>query len=269
MKKKINRYTIGIKVGIESRNKYTLDELKELIYNYNSETKNNYFLSNIRREHSKLLFDKYKKVTINTTLEEIDKTTIKYNNDFELKELFNINPRTPHKMVILYRSNKEIKELDIIYKKYKYLLNKVIFEEDMMKYSKDINLINRILNNKLIEYSSRKSIDQFDYLRVLRDNLRNELPALVNTYPLHRFIDSYLYEDGKFNYYKFRLLLITFINYLKDIQKEEKEVTYKEVEGQLMFEDMAMKELKDHYEELKENLTSGEDFSSYKKLLRK
>lgn len=262
MARQVKRYTICIKEGIETRRNMTYKELEDKIYEYNSNSKNPYFLSNLRLDNNKLLFDKYRKVTINSTLEDLDHTTTLINNDFELKELYQINPRNPHKLVILYRANKEIHEMPIIYKKDKKYLDVRFLEKEYISYSKCEDFITKILTNKKIEYSARNSIDDFDYLRVHRDNLRNDLPALISDYPISKFFVTFTYDfkNMKINYYRLRLLANLMIEYESELKKEDQEEDkeeQQEILGQLMIEEMAMKELRDHYEDLKYMLSEG------------
>ena len=46
---KVNRYSIGIKTGVETRSfkKYSTSEIKRLIAKYNDDAKNKYFLGNL------------------------------------------------------------------------------------------------------------------------------------------------------------------------------------------------------------------------------
>ena len=168
---KVNRYSIGIKTGVETRSfkKYSTSEIKRLIAKYNDDAKSKYFLGNLVFHYSEgyAEFTKYLKVTMPSTLEEIDNFTTRFNNDFELKTNYNVDLRNNHKLVIMYRAKKDVRTLPIFYKKDKDLLNRGMLEKTLRENSRDIKYIESLIKSKEIMSSSRDSIDEFDLLRCL------------------------------------------------------------------------------------------------------
>ena len=78
--RKNKRYSIVIKTGVETRilKKYSKEEIINLISKYNSDIKNKYFLGDINFNYKEYIvtFNKYLKVSMPSTLEEIDHTTL-------------------------------------------------------------------------------------------------------------------------------------------------------------------------------------------------
>ena len=274
-KRVVKRYTIGIKENIETRpldDKETIRYLKEEIKKYNNNPKNPYFLGDFNVDYQRkiITFVKYKKLTIPSTLEEIDNSTINFNGDYELKELYGVNPRNPRELTILYRANNTIKTLSLFYKKNTKYLSREYVKDEYYRLARDEKFLTLLLNNKQIEYSSRDSIEDFDNLYILREELEYKNPAIVNISYMIKFYNSFISEGGKFNYFNFRLLASLLISYNEILSKDEKteiveeHPTQDEVFGQMMIEDILMSDLKDAYEEAKLMVGEGSLDEVYK-----
>lgn len=265
---KVNRYSIGIKAGVETRSfkRYSTSEIKRLIAKYNDDAKNKYFLGNLVFHYSEgyAEFTKYLKVTMPSTLEEIDKFTTRFNNDFELKTNYDVDLRNNHKLVIMYRAKKDIRTLPIYYKKDKDLLNRGMLEKTLRESARDIKYIDSLIKSKELMSSSRDSIDEYDLLRCLRDSLKYNNPVLVSVSPLINFYHKFINEKGKFNYFNFRLMATTLKNYLNI-----PEPVNEEIYGQTMFKDIALEELKSIYEDMQIALMDGSYNELYSKGLKR
>ena len=285
MSKEIKRYTIVIRDIPETR-KITHDnyveELTDKIKKYNDEKSNEYFVDDfIVDNYAKTVtFMKYKKIKKkykkdkkdSWTLEEIDNYTTGLKNEPRVKDSLDVDVSNPRPLQIAYRVNNKVRTMDITYNE--EILNKSHIADEFTEYGRDINFISRVLSNKHIEASARKSIDDFDQLYVLRDKLRYTSPELVFVAPMRRFYNSYVYENGKFNYLHYRQLALLLLNYKDELSKRnaEKEreqkletqanetVEREEVFGQMMMEEFAMQELREYYEDLKMAVTGFESF---------
>lgn len=255
-KNKPKRYTVVLEDGYEIReyvSETKLNELKEKVYEYNSNPRNSNYFGNIKLDDSnnQILITRYKKITISSTLEDIDKSTINFNGENELKTLYKIDSRNPRHLYIAYRVNKEIRTLPIVYKKDRRYLRKDILKYEFSELGRNIDFLNILLKNKLIEYSSVTSYDDLDYLYALRNKLKYVLPASVSIYPMEKFFESFVIEKGKFRYLNFRLIANLVIEFNKQLEKDEIEETKdEEVFGQMSIKDLCMKELRDLYEEM-------------------
>ena len=265
---KVNRYSIGIKAGVETRSfkRYSTSEIKRLIAKYDDDAKNKYFLGNLVFHYSEgyAEFTKYLKVTMPSTLEEIDKFTTRFNNDFELKTNYDVDLRNNHKLVIMYRAKKDIRTLPIYYKKDKDLLNRGMLEKTLRESARDIEYIDSLIKSKELMSSSRDSIDEYDLLRCLRDSLKYNNPALVSISPLINFYHKFINEKGKFNYFNFRLMASTLKSYLNI-----PEAVNEEIYGQTMFKDMALEDLRSIYEDMQISLMDGSYNELYSKGLKR
>lgn len=278
--KKVNRYTLGIKEEFitKSLRKYKVRELIDYITEYNNNPKNPYFLGNIEFNYNMGIatYYKFKKVTEPSTLEEIDLMTTKYENDYELKQAYNIN-KNNHEIVIMYRYNKDIRTLPVIYKKYSYLLgislednkyylgkNKKKLEKELYLNSDKLEFINMILSEGRIEQGSRESIEEFDKLYALRESIKLEITKVPKEY-LIDFYKKFIYEKGSFNYFNYRLILTTYIKYIRSLEKKPT-TSYEE---QLFLEGMDINELRDFYEELKIATMNGDFNEVYNEGIKK
>lgn len=275
-KRTVNRYTIGQMDKLEVRkithNGY-IQELMNNIEKYNNNPKNQYFLGDIqiKRNEGIITFKRYIKITNPSTLAEIDKSTTYAKSEHYLKLFYKTNLKNHHPLVILYRVNKKIRTLPIIYDE-KYIDREYV-KESIFSNGYDINFINKILNNELIKSSTIKSLDDFDNLYALRESLKYNLPGTISLAPLEKFYSSFISEGkGKFNYFNFRLLSIILYDYEESQNKEEiKEETeeQEEVLGQMMIANYANLILKDTYEELELMVTEGSLDEVYGKKLIK
>lgn len=265
---KVNRYSIGIKTGIETRSfkRYSTSEIKRLIAKYNDDSKNKYFLGDLvfhyKEGYSE--FTKYLKVSYPSDLESIDKVTTMFNNDYELKSHYDVNVSNNHKLVIMYRAKGNVRVLPIIYKKDKDLLNRGVLVSELKSAGKDIDYINSLLKSKEICSSSRESVDEYDLLYALRDSLTYNDKELVSISPLINFYHKFINEKGKFNYFNYRLIVCTIKEYLK-----REEVVSEEVFGQTIFKDIAIDELRSIYEDMQIALMDGTFDEVYSKYLKK
>ena len=273
-KKQQKRYTIILESGFEIRNhigqKY-LKELKQKVYEYNSNPKNPYYFGKFQIDENKkqIIIPKYKKITIKTTLEEIDNSTTNFKGEHELKTLYNIDVKNPRHLYIAYRADKEVRLLPIIYKNNKKYLDKTYLKKQYSDLGRDINFLNKLLNDKEIEHTAITSYGDLDYLYALKEKVKHELPALVDTYPIEKFFDTFVSEKGKFRYFNLRLLTNLIIEYNKETDKEELE-NDEEIIGQMAIEDMCMKYLRDLYEDMKIAVAEGTLSEVYsKKLIQK
>ncbi len=265
MKNEVKRYTIVIKEELVTRQinyNNSLYELEDKINNYNNKSKNPYFLGDLQydKDSKTATFTKYKKITIPSTLAEIDKTTTNFKNDFELKRLYGVDERNPRPLQIAYRAKGEIRTLEIVYDK--DILDKHKISDKFTELGRDIDFISKVLSNRQIELSARSSIDEFDKLFVLRDKLRYDSPALVNISLMRRFYNAYVYENGKFNYLHYRQLASLVMDHEKLLVveneiPENKEELEEEVFGQIMMQEFADLELREYYEDLKIATTEG------------
>lgn len=256
--RKNKRYSIVIKTGVETRSlkKYSKEEIIDLISKYNSDIKNKYFLGDINFNYKEYIvtFSKYLKVSMPSTLEEIDHTTLGFINERELRNFYNVSYKNNHKLVVLYRSNRDVKTLLIFYNKDKKFLSAKELPNMLKSYARDIEFIKSLINNKEIESSSRDSIDEFDLLKSLRDSLKYNDKEMVSVTPLIDFYDKFINEKNKFNYFNFRLIA----SFMKSYLKEPEIITdRKEVYGQTLLDDILLEELRSNYEQMKIDLMDG------------
>lgn len=256
--RKNKRYSIVIKTGVETRSlkKYSKEEIINLISKYNSDIKNKYFLGDINFNYKEYIvtFNKYLKVSMPSTLEEIDHTTLGFINERELRNFYNVGYKNNHKLVVLYRSNRDVKTLPIFYNKDKKFLSAKELPNMLKSYARDIEFIKSLINNKEIESSSRDSIDEFDLLKSLRDSLKYNDKEMVSVTPLITFYDKFINEKNKFNYFNFRLIA----SFMKSYLKEPEIITdRKEVYGQTILDDILLEELRSNYEQMKIDLMDG------------
>ncbi len=273
-KEEIKRYTISIIEKISSRRVKTEEELRKLlsqIDKYNSKDTNPYFIGNIEinRSNGIVTFTQYKKITERTTLENIDKVTSYYRNDFDLKTLYNVDYKNRHPLIITYRSNKQIRVLEIVYKAKSKYLDRSYVKQKYIEYASDMDFINKILKNKQIEASFTNNLDDFDILFKLREELKYELPAIIDKTPMYKFYSSAITKNGKLNYFNFRLLGMLLKEYEKDIKEEEIEEEPKEIIGQLSLEEFVMEDLREKWEEAKIMVTQASLEEAYENKLIK
>ena len=243
--RKNKRYSIVIKTGVETRSlkKYSKEEIINLISKYNSDIKNKYFLGDINFNYKEYIvtFNKYLKVSMPSTLEEIDHTTLGFINERELRNFYNVSYKNNHKLVVLYRSNRDVKTLPIFYNKDKKFLSAKELPNMLKSYARDIEFIKSLINNKEIESSSR-------------DSLKYNDKEMVSVTPLIAFYDKFINEKNKFNYFNFRLIA----SFMKSYLKEPEIITdRKEVYGQTLLDDILLEELRSNYEQMKIDLMDG------------
>lgn len=262
-KKKVNRYTIAQVVGVETRkvtSQKDINELLQKIQKYHNNPKSPFFIGDIdiNCKEGIVTFRKYRKITNPCTLKEIDDWTTSLDSDHDLKEFYNTNRRNNHPFVIVYRSNKRIKTLPIFYKKNAKYLHMDYFEDCMFKYSRDIEFIDLILDDKQIESCVRTSIDEYDKLFGLRESLSYNKRPNTSLKILKEFYAAFIKEGSSFNYFNFRLLVVLLKRYEDRINPEPEEDEEKtEVFGQMMIEEYLMQEIRDMYEEAKLLITEG------------
>ena len=251
-KKEISRYTLGIIEGVETRtikNQYELGTLYEKIQKYNSNPKNPYFLGKIRIFGNGIIeFKKYRKITEPSTLEKIDMLTTMYKNDYDLKKVYSINTKTPHKLEVLYRFNKDIRTLPVIYKESKSYIDRNFLKQ----YINNIfivtpELLSSILDNDQIQYACRTNIEEYESLFALREQLLYNANADITRFS--KFYSSFITQGGKFNYFNFRLLGVEFMN--QDNQKFKQE----ETPEQLIMSELEKLNAREDYEDAKLKLT--------------
>lgn len=273
MNKKINRYRIAQISGIETRplkNEAYLKELLNNIEKYNNNQKNPFLLGNIEinRREKIITFKKYKIIRNASTLESIDECTTGLKNEHELKLLFGTNLRNHHPIVIVYRANKQIKTLPIIYKKHKEYLDRNYIKSLLIKHGKCYEFITNILENKQIESNARDSLDDFDTLYSLRESIKTNFPLNINLSPLLRFYTSFITDskNKKFNYFNFRLLSILLIDY--ESETKEEKIEREEIIGQTKIKEYVITELRELMEELKMALFEETLEEEYQKILK-
>lgn len=277
-----NRYRIAQVESVETRkingNGY-VQELLLKIEDYNGNHKNPYLLGDVEvnyQEHI-VTFKKYRKITELATLEKIDESTINFKSDYELKQLYGLDPKNNHPLIIAYRASKQIRLLEIVYKEKKDYLDRTYVRKHFVELGRDIDFVKKVLTCKKIVSSSRNSIDDFDYLSALYTSLKHNNPAVVSVVPMGRFYNSFVNEGGKFNYLNFRLLAILVKEHEEKLQKEMEKLREEELEepkeeqvfGQMMMQEYADAILRDVYEELQMATFEGTLDEVYQKRLIK
>lgn len=265
-KKEISRYTIGIIDKIETRklqDRFELGKLIDNIQKYNNNPKKPYFLGNLRILGGGIAeFKRYKKITEPSTLEKIDMLTTMYKNDTELKKAYNINTNNTHRIEILYRYNKDIRTLPIVYKDSKSYIDRNILRQYVGNiFAITPELLTSILNNEQIEGACRTNRDEFDSLFALREQLNYNPNSDITSFS--RFYSSFITQGGKFNYFNFRLIGMEFKEQDNFKTKEEtpEEIIQKELKRleeepeQLKMEELQRLEDKEDYESAKLRLT--------------
>lgn len=256
--KKVKRYTLVIKNGLETRRAFSEKELLDLkssVNNYNSNKNNPFFLGDIQVSGNIVTFVKYKKVSVNATLKDIDEFTISFNNDYELKTVYGLDTKDPRKILVAYRAEGEIKTLPVIYKKNKVLLDYVNLNQVFLELSKNEEFLTSLLRNKLIETSSKNAIDEFDLLYAQREYVKY---GKTSTTLADNFFRKFTTNKGELNYLHLRLLADLVIEFLlKEESKKEEEEKETEVFGQMCLCDYAMQDLKEEYEQLKIMTSDG------------
>ncbi len=220
MKKKVvNRYTLVSleeTVEVHFRNKYTLYEIRKEISENNKNNKSKYFLGDliVDEPNKTIRYKKYKKLASPSTLEKIDKLTTSFEDEKTLLKHINSNLNL-NKIIspmIVYRANGQIRFLKVIYKEYENYINKKEALSKFIKVGDEIEFLNSVLKNKQIISHTRNCINELDNLYVYRDNLKYS-EYKVSKEPLTSFYYAFIYDEGHFNYFKFRLLMSAVINY--------------------------------------------------------
>lgn len=254
-KKEINRYTLGIIVGIETRhvtNNYELTEIYNNISKYNSNPKNSFFLGKPKVHADGVVeFKKYKKITEPSTLEKIDMLTTMYKNDTELKKTLKISTNNTHRIEILYRYNKDIRSLPIVYKEDKNYVSRNFLKDYINSpFLVTTDLLTDVLDSDRISSACRTNIEDFDALFPLREKLQYNPNTDVT--PFSKFYFSFITQGGKFNYYNFRLMGVL----LMENDKRKFALEQKEEPVQLVMKEIELMEEKEKYEEAKLKLTN-------------
>lgn len=252
-KKQVNRYTLGIVVGIETRqftNQYDLGEFFDKVQKYNSNPKNPFFLGKVKLHGNGLVeFKKYKKITEPSTLEKIDILTTMYDSQSDLKKTYGISTNNTHPIEILYRFNKDIRTLPVIYRKNKDYINRNFLRQFVNNtFAVTPELLTSILDNDQVEASCRTNIEDFDNLFALREKLSYNPNSDITSFS--RFYSSFITQGGKFNYFNFRLLGTIFMK--EDERKFSQADTTPE---QLIIKEIELAEKREAYEEAKLKLT--------------
>lgn len=251
-KKEISRYTLGIVDRVETRklaNSFELGELIDNIQKYNSNPKNPCFLGKIRILGNNIVeFKVFKKISEPSTLEKIDMLTSMYKNDSELKKAYNI--KNNHNIVILYRYNKDIRNLPVVYKESRSYINREFLKQYVNNtFTITPDLLSSILDNDQIEASCRTNIEEFDNLYALRETLKYNPNADISSFS--KFYSSFITQGGKFNYFNFRLLGMEFKKQDELLFEDNKE----ETPEQIIMKEYKMLEDREDYEEAKLKLT--------------
>ncbi len=267
--KRINRYSIAQLSQTETRritsNSYVQD-LLTIIDNYNDNKSNPYFIGDIRiygRER-KVVFNKYQKISSPSLLEEIDRTTTCFNSSSDLQMLYGPNISNTNPVVIIYRVKKRVKALPPLFKKDEKYLNREYILSCLKKYGRDIEFINKILKDPKINGLVRSSINHFDSLYMLRDQLKHSKGEEVSIEKLLNFYRNFVHEKGKFNYYNFRTIALLIRDYESQINYEEERA---EVDGQFILPEYIRASRKEYYESLKLELTECQKETSFGKKL--
>lgn len=274
MSRKVKRYTLVIQSGIETR-KYTsndyYEEIKEKIKKYNSDSKNPYLIGDLKVIKGYIYFTKYKKITLSSTLNEIDNCTLNFINENELKRMYNLSLSNPRHLLISYRANNEVRFLKIRYSKNKKYFDVNNLRNEYIKLSKDLKFINFILSNKQIESSCINNYEKFDMLYCYRQQLKKDKDNIPSISILLDFFNSFIYEKSSVNYFRKRLLIDTLIEYISLTEKEQnKQDNYDEItSNQMIIKDYAMSYLKDQYEEMKMQIMDGNLREYYNNVLIK
>lgn len=254
-KKEISRYTLGIIDKVETRtfsSQYEIGELLDKIQKYNGNPKNPYFLGKARILGNNIIeFKRYKKITEPSTLEKIDMMTTMYDNESLLKKSYGINNN--HNIVILYRYNKDIRDLPVVYKKDKnYIDRRFLIHSVNNFFEVTPSLLSTILDSEQIEASCRTNIEEYDRLFALRETLKYNPNADITAFS--RFYSSFITQGGKFNYFNFRLIAMAFMEENRKLELSNKE---QETPEQLIMKEYKRLELKEDYEETKLKLTNN------------
>jgi len=267
--KRINRYSIAQLSQTETRritsNSYVQD-LLTIIDSYNDNKRNPYFIGDIRiygRER-KVVFNKYQKISSPSLLEEIDKTTTCFNSSSDLQMLYGPNISNTNPVVIIYRVKKRVKALPLLFKKDEKYLNREYILSCLKKYGRDIEFINKILKDPKINGLVRNSINHYDSLYMLRDQLKHSKGEEVSIEKLLNFYRNFIHEKGKFNYYNFRTIALLIRDYESQINYEEERA---EVDGQFILPEYIRASRKEYYESLKLELTECQKETSFGKKL--
>lgn len=216
-KRIVNRYTlVGLEEEIEIYIKTSKDitDINMEILKNNSKSNSEYLYGDviIDRYNKRVTYKKYKKLTIPCTLEELDKYILNF-PDFE--SLLNNLGYTSNKIEnisIAYKFNKRVKLLQVVYSTHKDYLNRVNAKRKIFKMGTNKEFITAILKSPTIRANIRLSAYEFDRLFELRNSLKYSI-EYADTIILEDFFYKFISEGGKFNYFNFRLLMLTLIEF--------------------------------------------------------
>lgn len=199
----VRRYTLVLEGKIEKRHLFSrkerVEEICKKIEDYNSVRSNPYFIGDLifNRKTRTLEYRKYTKISKPSTLSEIDYMTTKLEDESSLKRILHVSDNS--NIFVAYRHSRRLKLLKVFYRDGINYLNEYYLENKIMEYSKDINFVKIILNNKLLE-SFIYSKDQFDKLK---SNLNNNY---LNVNDVSDFFFAYVYPKGEKSYFNLRFL---------------------------------------------------------------
>lgn len=274
------RYTICALGERETRSIVNYDSVQNFlkaINKFNSNPKNIYYIGdiNVDYKHRIIAYTKFTKLTVLSSLEELDKTTVNLNNEHELKRLYHAE-HINGPLCITYRASKKIRTLNIMYKSEAKMLDKEYMSYRFSRLGTDINFVKRVLSSRIIKKSAVNSAEAFENLYDLRDKLKNSFRDTVSTEPMKAFFDSYTHVNGLFNYFNYRRLASLIIDYDRQTKElnmpiiEPTKTNKNEESKTIQIEEYSNEELKELYEELKMAMYEGDRdlVASYKRRLR-
>jgi len=209
--KQVKRYVLGILVSIETRKinetDCFLEDILTSIEKYNDNKANPYYLGDIKIDHKKgiITFKKYKKLTDMRTLKDLDKLTLNYNNEAELLRNLNISIDSNNPVLIMYRGQKTIKYLHVLYNKDRKYLDQGFVSSHFIENGRSFDFLT-FLFSKNHFFKTAKNYDELEGLYNLRRDIMNNIPALISLTPMINFYNAFIAKNDKYNYFNFRML---------------------------------------------------------------
>ena len=252
--KVVRRYSIIQDANIETRypsNKTELDILLKKIKSYNGKKTNPLFCGNVNIENyynGSYIVDikKYKKITMPSTLQELDEFTTSLDNSARLKEMYNV--KSERSLYIGYRNQNDIKKLPILYKDDKKYIQVEYVRNEFIKRCFQLDFIYDIFNDKFINsLRNKKLYEQLDILMATKEKIKANVYNIdMIISPAHSVFREIIYKDGELNYNNLRYLGCK----IRELEKLELEIEKqnKKKEGheeyQLTFDDILHKTTK-------------------------
>ena len=259
--KQVKRYVLGILVSIETRKinetDCFLEDILTLIEKYNDNKANPYYLGDIKIDRKKgiITFKKYKKLTDMRTLKDLDKLTLNYNNEAELLRNLNISIDSNNPVLIMYRGQKTIKYLHVLYNKDRKYLDQGFVSSHFIENGRSFDFLT-FLFSKNHFFKTAKNYDELEGLYNLRRDIMNNIPALISLTPMINFYNAFIAKNDKYNYFNFRMLGTLLKEYdsnncdSQDLEEDTKEDVAPSIDAPT--EDKLLDELKRLSEEMLE-----------------